>query len=149
MRAFLEGARGLVGHPDLDLDLTAVEAAWTEILRLPEAHREVEPHWYHGDLNAENLLVRDGRLVAVLDFGGLAVGDPTIDLVVAWELLDHEARATFRDALGVDEATWSIARGWALLLSVMGLPYYWDTMRGRCVRGLAMGREVLTDLNAG
>ena len=49
-----------------------------------------------GDLAAENLLVRDGALTAVLDFGGLSVGDPTVDLVVAWEVLDPPARELFR-----------------------------------------------------
>ncbi len=146
MREYLRGSRPLVGHPDLDLDLDAVESAWVAVLRMPEAGREVAPRWYHGDLNAENLLVRDGRLVAVLDFGGLSVGDPTIDLVVAWQLLDRAARTTFRDALAVDPATWTLAAGWVLVLSVMGLPYYWETMRERCLRGLHTGREALTDL---
>jgi aminoglycoside phosphotransferase (APT) family kinase protein len=147
MRSLLRDSRPLVGHPDLDLDLDAVEAAWASVLRMPEARRGVEPRWYHGDLNAENLLVRDGRLVAVLDFGALSVGDPTVDLVVAWQLLDRAARGTFRDALGVDADTWTLAVGWVLVLSVMGLPYYWDTMRERCLRGLHSGREALADLS--
>lgn len=149
MRAFLCGGRSLLGDPDLDLDLDAVEAAWDDVLRIPEAHRGVAQRWYHGDLNAENLLVRDGELVAVLDFGGLSVGDPTIDLVVAWQLLDPAARATFRTTLSVPDVTWRLARGWALVLSVMGLPYYWDTMRERCLRGTAMGRQALAELTAG
>ena len=148
MQGYLGDSRPLVGHPDLDIDLRAVESAWARIMRLPEAHREVGPRWYHGDLNAENLLVRDGRLAAVLDFGGLSIGDPTIDLVVAWQLLDPAARASFRDAVSVDATTWTLACGWALVLSVMGLPYYWDTMRDRCLRGLHSGREALADLGA-
>lgn len=148
MRAFLRGGRSLLGHPDLDLDLDAVEDAWDDVLRIPQAHREAAKRWYHGDLNTENLLVRDGDLVAVLDFGGLSVGDPTIDLVVAWQLLDPAARDTFRSALSVDDVTWRLARGWALVLSVMGLPYYWDTMRDRCLRGTAMGRQALAELTA-
>jgi aminoglycoside phosphotransferase (APT) family kinase protein len=146
MRAFLRGGRSLLGDPDLDLDLEAVEAAWDDVLRIPQARRGVAPRWYHGDLNTENLLVRDGDLVAVLDFGGLSVGDPTVDLVVAWQVLDPRARDTFRSALSVDDVTWRLARGWALVLSVMGLPYYWDTMRERCLHGTAMGRQALAEL---
>ena len=61
-------------------------------MKLPGAAERATPRWYHGDLAAENLLVRDGALAAVLDFGGLSVGDPTVDLVVAWEVLDPPAR---------------------------------------------------------
>jgi aminoglycoside phosphotransferase (APT) family kinase protein len=146
MRTYLRDAQPLVNHPDFDLDLPAVRAAWEAILRVPRAHQTAEPRWYHGDLNAENLLVRDGRLVAVLDFGGLSIGDPTIDLVVAWQLLGAAARATFQAQVGADDVEWTLARGWALVLSVMGLGYYWDTMRDRCVRGLWMGREALAEL---
>ncbi|HEX4686829.1 MAG TPA: aminoglycoside phosphotransferase family protein [Nocardioides sp.] len=146
MQSYLHDSRHLVGHPDLTIDLDAVASAWARTMCLPGAHREVEPRWYHGDLNAENLLVQEGRLVAVLDFGGLSIGDPTIDLVVAWQLLDPAARRTFRDLLAVDDVTWRLACGWVLALSVMGLPYYWDTMRDRCLRGLHTGREALADL---
>jgi aminoglycoside phosphotransferase (APT) family kinase protein len=146
VRHFLHACRPLVGRPGFDLDLDAVEAAWTRTTRLPEAEREVEPHWYHGDLVSENLLVRDGRLVAVLDLGALSVGDPTVDLVVAWHVLDPAARSTFRALLGVDDITWSLARGWALAIAVMGPPYYWETMRERCLRSLHMGRQALADL---
>ncbi len=114
-------------------------------MTLPGVDHVVGPRWFHGDLNAENLLVRKGRLAAVLDFGGLAVGDPTIDLLPAWEVLDAPARAVFRDATGVDEATWLRGRGWALALAVMTFPYYWGTMPQRCASRLAMARSVLAD----
>ena len=141
-RTNLEACRAI---PDLGLDLEAIAAAWDEVMTLPGIDRAVEPRWYHGDLNAENLLVRNGRLTAVLDFGGLSVGDPTIDLLPAWEVLDVPARQVFRDAMRVDEATWLRGRGWALALALMTFPYYWSTMPARCQARLATVRSVLAD----
>ena len=83
-------------------------------MKLSGAAARTAPRWYHGDLAAENLLVRDGALTAVLDFGGLSVGDPTVDLVVAWEVLDPPARDPLRRQVGVDDATWLRGRAWAL-----------------------------------
>ena len=126
----------------LDLDLDAAVRVWNQIL---ESTRDAEPlpAWYHGDLLAENLLVRDGRLCAVLDFGTLGVGDPSVDLVAAWEVLDPESRATFRRAVDVDDATWQRAKGWALYIAFVTFPYYWDTMPARCADRRAMARAVL------
>jgi aminoglycoside phosphotransferase (APT) family kinase protein len=129
----------------LDLDLDACTTLWDDAMALPALDEDTPPRWYHGDLVAENLLVRDGRLVAVLDFGGLSVGDPTVDLVVAWELLDPEARHTFHEVVGVDDDTWSRGRAWALALAVMTFPYYWATMPSRCADRLALARAVLAD----
>lgn len=141
-RATLAACREIAG---LDLDLGACTRVWDDAMSLPGGEEPAGPVWYHGDLVAENLLVRDGRLAAVLDFGGLSVGDPTVDLVVAWELLDPEARAAFRAAVGVDEPTWLRGRAWALALAVMTFPYYWATMPGRCADRLALARSVLAD----
>jgi aminoglycoside phosphotransferase (APT) family kinase protein len=129
---------------DFDLDLDAAEQIWAEAMKLPGAADPVTPIWYHGDLAAENLLVRDGTLAAVLDFGGLALGDPTVDLVVAWEVLDPPARELFRRQVGVDDATWLRGRAWALSISLM-IWYYWATMPGRRARCMAVGRNVLAD----
>ncbi|HEY4020100.1 MAG TPA: aminoglycoside phosphotransferase family protein [Pseudonocardiaceae bacterium] len=72
------------------------------------------PVWVHGDPAPGNLLIRDGRLSAVIDFGTLAVGDPACDLIGAWTLLGPEGRDVFRAALSIDDATWARGRGWAL-----------------------------------
>ncbi len=111
------------------------------------AERDVTtpPAWLHGDLLAENLLVRDRRLAAVLDFGGLATGDPTVDLIVAWELLDREGRHAFRAALDIDDATWARSRGWALLIAMITFPYYWDTMPARCSGRHTLASTVLAE----
>lgn len=130
--------------PDLDLDLDAVLRVWDEAMATAEGPAS-GTHWVHGDLLAENLLVRHGRLAAVLDFGGLAVGDPTVDLVPAWEVLDAPARALFRAEAGIDERTWVQGRAWALAIAVMTFPYYWQTMPARCASRLAIARQVLMD----
>lgn len=70
--------------------------------------------WVHGDFAPGNLLVRDGRLCAVIDFGQLCVGDPACDLAIAWTYLDGPARERFRDQLAVDTQTWARGRGWVL-----------------------------------
>ena len=68
----------------------------------------------HGDLLPGNLLVVDGRLSAVIDFGGLNVGDPACDLQPAWNVFAGDSRARFRAELEVDDASWLRGRGWAL-----------------------------------
>lgn len=93
------------------IDTEAAAAVWEDALA---ARWHGPPVWVHGDIAAGNLLVQDGRLAAVIDFGCCAVGDPTCDLVIAWTFFDAESRAVFRTALDLDEGTWARARGWAL-----------------------------------
>jgi aminoglycoside phosphotransferase (APT) family kinase protein len=84
--------------------------------------------WIHGDLHPGNLLVRDGRLSGVLDFGDLTAGDPATDLSVAWMLLREPARSTFRDVTcgtgrWLDADTWTRGRAWALALGAAHLAH--------------------------
>ena len=72
------------------------------------------PMWFHGDMAHGNLLVRDGRLSAVIDFGTSGVGDPACDLVIAYNFFTGSSRETFRAAVQQDADTWARARGWAL-----------------------------------
>jgi len=78
------------------------------------------------DLDPRNLLVEEGRLSAVIDWGGLGVGDPACDVMVAWKVLSADTRDIFRTAISVDESTWARARGWALSRALIVLPY--DTL---------------------
>lgn len=79
------------------------------------------PVWVHGDVAATNLLVKSGRLTAVIDFGSSGIGDPSCDLVIAWTFLDRAARTIFRSAAGLDPATWQRARGWAIWKAMITL----------------------------
>jgi aminoglycoside phosphotransferase (APT) family kinase protein len=70
--------------------------------------------WFHGDVAPGNLLVRDGVLAAVIDFGTCGVGDPACDVAIAWTLLSGPSRDAFRARLDVDPGTWTRGRAWAL-----------------------------------
>ena len=73
-----------------------------------------EPVWLHGDIAPGNILVNDGKLCAVIDFGVLGVGDPSCDAAMVWTFFNSSSREVFKQALKMDEETWSRARGWAL-----------------------------------
>lgn len=96
--------------------------AWQQALATPPW--EKAPVWQHGDLDARNWLVRDGRISGVIDWGSPGAGDPAADVMVAWKLHSPDAREAFRDALGVDDATWTRARGWVVVQAAMILGYY-------------------------
>jgi aminoglycoside phosphotransferase (APT) family kinase protein len=98
-----------------------VIAAWEDALAVPW---DGVPVLHHADLDARNWLVRDGRLSAVIDWGSFGAGDPAWDVMVAWKLHSAEAVGVFREALGVDDATWLRARGWAVAQSQWALSYY-------------------------
>ena len=127
----------------IDLDIDEALRVWD---RAVDATHGIEPTvtWYHGDLLIENLLLNDaGGLEAVIDFGGLALGNPTVDLVVAWEALDNYGRRVLRRALEVDDATWTASRGWALLIAMITFPYYGTSMPVRCANRLAMAEAAI------
>ena len=114
-------------------------------MTLPDPPIGSEPRWIHTDLVAENLLLADGRLAAVLDFGALALGHPSVDLIAAWELFDTGDRAIFRSALGVEAIDWARGRAWAFAIAVSTFSYYWHTMPARCAHRLVMAAAVLDD----
>src|SRR5207244_10371887 len=123
--------------------LTAATEAWEAAIRTPEWSGA--PVWIHGDLQGGNLLVEQGRLGAVSDFGCLGVGDPACDLQVAWNFLSAESREVFRAALAVDDAGWARGRGWALSLGLIALPYYHITNPVLAGIGRRAIAEVLAD----
>jgi aminoglycoside phosphotransferase (APT) family kinase protein len=136
VRAALAQSDGLV-------DVARVAEIWDDALAAPDW--DGAPVWLHADLIRSNLLVRDGRLAGVLDFGAMATGDPAYDATPAWFLLDVANRREFRHIVGADEATWRRARGLAVSQSIIALPYYLHTnpsMVATARRGIA---EVLAD----
>lgn len=107
------------------IDVNAVIEIWEAALRAPMWSKP--PVWIHGDLSPGNILMENGKLCAVIDFGILGIGDPACDLIIAWNLLPAHMREAFRTGLNVDDATWQRGRGWALSNALIALPYYKDT----------------------
>lgn len=115
--------RGLAALASVDsvdadtVDVAALRAAWDRLTAATPWDRP--PVWLHGDLHPGNLLVHEGRLSAVIDWGDVTSGDPATDLASAWMLLPVEHHGTFRAAAGgVDEATWQRAAAWAIAFSL-------------------------------
>lgn len=94
-----------------EIDVDGPAGVWEAALRAPWHH---SPVWLHGDVSAENLLVDEGRLSAVIDFGCSGVGDPACDLTIAWTFFSGESRQAFQARVPLDDASWARGRGWAL-----------------------------------
>ena len=129
-----------------EFEADALTAIWEAALQAPAW--TAAPVWLHGDLQSGNLLAVQGRLSAVIDFGCLGVGDPAYDVMAAWLYLNAGTREAFRQALQVDEATWTRGRGLALLVSVVALPYYQVTNPALAGISRRAIREALLDFRA-
>jgi aminoglycoside phosphotransferase (APT) family kinase protein len=138
-RAAIDSLRGIL---DAD-DLRDVTAAWDEALQAPIW--DGPPMWLHGDLQAGNLLIVEGRLSAVIDWGALGVGDPACDHQIAWNFFSAGPRGAFRAALQDDDAAWARGRGWALSVALIALPYYLHTSPPIAERSRYTIAEVLAD----
>ena len=106
------------------------------------------PLWVHGDINASNLLVRAGRLSAVIDFGQLGVGDPACDLAIAWTLFERKSRQAFREALPLDAESWTRGRGWALWKALIVASGLVETTATEFAHSWRTINEVLADARA-
>jgi Predicted aminoglycoside phosphotransferase len=100
-----------------------------------------EPVWIHGDIAPGNLLVTDGKLSSVIDFGVMAVGDPAADLAIAWTFFDKESRQVFLRELDLGEDTVDRARGWALWKALVTC--WWDGIESESGREAKKVIEVL------
>jgi aminoglycoside phosphotransferase (APT) family kinase protein len=137
------GVRQAIAQLGDRIDGRAALRSWEQSLAAPVWDgRET---WVHGDLLPGNLLVVDGRLSAVIDWGGLNVGDPACDLQPAWNVFAGANRRAFLTELRVDEAMRLRGRGWALSQALIALPYYWSTNPGMVRQALRALDLVLTD----
>ncbi|AKN17920.1 GNAT family N-acetyltransferase [Mycobacterium haemophilum] len=139
VRAALVALDGLI-------DTGAATAAWAEALRVPPYPGPAM--WFHGDLSRFNILTARGRLTGVIDFGLMGVGDPSVDLIVAWNTLSAPAREQFRTAVHADDDSWARGRGRALAIALIALPYYQDTNPFLAASARHAIREILADFQA-
>ncbi len=123
------------------IDVDAVTSVWDKAI---SSKWSKNPVWIHGDLSAGNILVKDGRLVAVIDFGCMGVGDPACDLVIAWTFLKKESRKVFRSDLSLDPDTWARARGWALWKALITISSLKDKACSEAMNQQKIINEILT-----
>jgi len=120
----------LTGQPGWDqADRDAVLRVWEAALEVPGY--DGQPVWLHGDLHPGNILVNDGQVSGVIDFGDITAGDPASDLSVAWMLLPLDCHDRFWSAYQaadgrVDDALRARAKGWALNLAIVFLSHSED-----------------------
>jgi len=104
------------------------EQVWEEALNSPIQPRDQS--WIHGDIHSGNILSRRGKIISIIDYGTLAVGDKACDLMPAWNLLNTEERRLFRKLAEVDDLMWKRGKGWSLSIALVTLDYYLYTNPG-------------------
>jgi aminoglycoside phosphotransferase (APT) family kinase protein len=132
----------LDGHVDTGL----AREIWNSAL---DARWEGPDSWFHGDVAEGNLLLHDGQLAAVIDFGTCGVGDPACDLAIAWTLLTAEGRRAFRERLPAGEAEWARGRGWALWKTLATCVSTLDDDGGEAASARRVLGEIFTEYTAG
>ncbi|PZV33213.1 aminoglycoside phosphotransferase family protein [Mesorhizobium kowhaii] len=124
------------------IDTNAASAVWEAALA---ATCHGAPVWFHGDVSWGNLLVRQGRLSAVIDFGTSGVGDPSCDLAIAWTLFEGKSREIFRAGLPADAAMWARGRGWTLWKALITVAGHIGVNLGEVEKSRHVIDEVLAD----
>ena len=103
------------------------------------------PVWVHGDISSGNLLLKEGKLHAVIDFGQLAVGDPACDLAIAWTLFKGQSRKIFRASLPLDAGTWARGRAWALWKALIVAAGFTNPNNAEAIQCFSIIDDVLKD----
>jgi aminoglycoside phosphotransferase (APT) family kinase protein len=134
--------RETIGELAGEVDADAATRVWDAAL---ETTWQGAPVWIHGDVAVGNLLIKNGWLNAVIDFGCCAVGDPACDLVMAWTFFSGESREAFKATPGLDRATWARARGWALWKALITLAEHIQSNPTKSAEARRVITEVLTD----
>jgi aminoglycoside phosphotransferase (APT) family kinase protein len=130
-------ARDAISALNGEVDTDAATEVWEAALA---ATRHGPSVWIHGDVTTSNLLVVDGRLSAVVDFGCSGVGDPACDVTIAWTFFFGDSRKAFRDRLPLDDGTWARGRGWALWKAMTTLVQALEANGAQAdLAGLSMG----------
>ncbi|OCP11102.1 MULTISPECIES: aminoglycoside phosphotransferase family protein [unclassified Ensifer] len=134
-----EETRQAIALLDGQIDTKAAHEVWEAALAAPF---EGNPVWFHGDIAWGNLLVENGRLSAVIDFGTSGVGDPACDLAIAWTFFHGESRDVFRDGMALDRGAWARGRGWTLWKALIVLA----GMTGAPASEMAKQRSVIDEV---
>jgi aminoglycoside phosphotransferase (APT) family kinase protein len=121
MAQYDEAVQWGISRLDGMVDVDRARRVWRSALEAGEWTGD--PVWVHGDLLPGNILIHNGRLSGIIDWGCAGVGDPACEAMLAWSL-PSGARRRYRTLLNFDDATWARARGWVVEQTVFYIPYY-------------------------
>ncbi len=136
-----QNAKTQITHLTTIIDSQAGLALWQKACATKWQKHSV---WIHGDFAAGNILIKDNKLNAVIDFGGMGIGDPACDLVIAWTYLSGNARDIFIKTMDLDEDTWLRAKAWALWKATFELCQIEDKSSPAAIRQKKIIEDVLT-----
>jgi aminoglycoside phosphotransferase (APT) family kinase protein len=127
-----------------NLITSTIKNTWDIALNTPV---DVEAKWLHGDLHARNILVENGVITGVIDWGDITSGDVATDLASIWMLFSNQnaRRQAIAEYGNVSNATLQRAKGWAILFGVMLLDTGLVDRPRHAVMGERTLRHVLED----
>jgi aminoglycoside phosphotransferase (APT) family kinase protein len=146
LRTYDGKTQNALGELDGHVDTGLAREIWNSAL---DARWDGAESWFHGDVAEGNLLLNDGQLAAVIDFGTCGVGDPACDLAIAWTLLTAEGRQAFRERLPAGEAAWARGRGWALWKTLATYAATLGDNTGEAASARRVLGEIFTEYTAG
>ncbi len=124
------------------IDTKAATAVWEKSI---SSEWSKNPVWIHGDISAGNIIIKENKLAAVIDFGGMGIGDPACDLVIAWTFFKNESRNIFKSHVNLDSDTWARARGWALWKALITLASLQDKTCPEAMRQKQIIDEIIKE----
>ncbi len=137
-----EEARASISSLRDRIDADQALAVWERAI---DSYWNKGPVWIHGDFASGNILLKENRLIAVIDFGCMGIGDPACDLVITWTFLKGKARKIFKDRLSMDGDTWARARGWALWKACLELKKHKDPSSSEAKEHRSLLNDILLD----
>jgi aminoglycoside phosphotransferase (APT) family kinase protein len=134
--------RVLIGKLKNIVDPDKANSLWEEAL---SSKWSKDPVWVHGDIASGNILLKDKKLSAVIDFGCMGIGDPACDLTIAWTFFKNKSREVFKNSMGLDYDTWSRARGWALWKALYELTQLEDKLSTKAIEQKRIINDILDE----
>lgn len=113
---YTQEVENVLNNPPYDLPTDKIRTIWQESIA---TKWQASPVWLHGDVAPGNLLIENGHLYAVIDFGIMGIGDPACDYAMAWTFFDQKSRNVFLSDL--DQGTMQRAKAWALWKALITL----------------------------
>lgn len=104
-----------------------------------------DPVWVHGDVASGNILLKNNKICAIIDFGCMGIGDPACDLTIAWTFFKNKSREIFKHVLSLDPDTWIRARGWALWKALYELSVLKDMLSAKAIEQKRIIDDVLNE----